>query len=135
MLTSFIKLFISSGLRPSLKDWFETIFYCNELKLFALLFFFFTGKSSYSDEVNIFSLYQLIKKAGNINTAPLKPPISPISIINVYVFLSYVLFVSESLNYISAAGKYFYADSEYTIPSQLDDSLYYLSSVEKNTSG
>ena len=38
--------------------------------------------------------------------APLKPPMSPKSIRNVYADLSCVLFISESLNMTSAAGKY-----------------------------
>ena len=40
----------------------------------------------------------LIMNAGNKIIAPLKPPTSPIRVIKVYDFLSYILFLSDKTN-------------------------------------
>ena len=40
----------------------------------------------------------LIMNAGNKIIAPLKPPTSPIKVIKVYAFLSYILFLSDNVN-------------------------------------
>ena len=54
----------------------------------------------------------------------------PKSIMNVNAYLSCVLFISESLNVISAAGRYPFASV-----SLSDDSVFCTSSVEKKVSG
>ena len=54
----------------------------------------------------------------------------PKSIMNVKAFLSCLLFISESLNIISAAGKYPFASV-----SLSDDSDFCTSSVEKKVTG